>query len=58
MGPFAGTQVTLLLPVAVDLVDVALGEVPEDGAHVEVVLDRGAVEPHPQVVGQPLDLVA
>ena len=46
------------LPVAVDLVDVALGEVPEHGAHVEVVLDRGAVEPHPQLFGQPLDLVA
>ena len=46
------------LPVAVDLVDVALGEVPENGAHVEVVLDRGAVEPHPQFFGEPLDLLA
>ena len=47
-----------MLPVAVDLVDVALCEVPEDGAHVEVVLDRGAVQPHPQLARQPLNLLA
>ena len=58
---FVGRVLDVMLasvPVAVDLVDVALGEVPEHGAHVEVVLDRGAVETHAQLFGQPLDLVA